>query len=83
MKRKIAYFINPISGTKSKESIIKMIEEQTVAKEIGFRILETRADGNYDFLPALIVQEGFTDIVICGGDGSVNQVTSYLLQSDV
>ncbi|MEX1202043.1 MAG: YegS/Rv2252/BmrU family lipid kinase [Ferruginibacter sp.] len=83
MKRKIAYFINPISGTKSKESIIKMIEEQSVAKEIGFRILETRADGNYDFLPALIVQEGFTDIVICGGDGSVNQVTSYLLQSDV
>jgi len=83
MKRKIAYFINPISGTESKDSIIKMIEEQTTAQDIFFRILETRADGNYDFLPALIVQEAFTDIVICGGDGSVNQITAHLLQSDV
>jgi diacylglycerol kinase (ATP) len=83
MKRKIAYFINPISGTQNKEQLIQLIERQTVEHEIRYRILETRADGNYDFLPALIIEEAFTDIVICGGDGSVNQITAYLLQTDV
>jgi YegS/Rv2252/BmrU family lipid kinase len=83
MKRKIAYFINPISGTQNKEQVLQLIERQTVAQEIHYQILETRADGNYDFLPALIVEEGFTDIVICGGDGSVNQITAHLLQSPV
>jgi YegS/Rv2252/BmrU family lipid kinase len=83
MKRKIAYFINPISGTQNKEQLLQLIERQTVAQEIHYQILETRADGNYDFLPSLIVEEGFTDIVICGGDGSVNQITAHLLQSPV
>ena len=83
MKRKIAYFINPISGTQNKEQLIQLIERQTVAQDIRYQILETRADGNYDFLPALIIEEGFTDIVICGGDGSVNQITAHLLQSAV
>lgn len=83
MKRIIAYFINPISGTQNKEQLIQLIERQTVAQEICYRILETRADGNYDFLPALIIEEGFTDIVICGGDGSVNQITAHLLQSAI
>ena len=83
MKRKIAYFINPISGTQNKEQLIQLIERQTVAQDIRYQILETRADGNYDFLPALIIEEGFTDIVICGGDGSVNQITANLLQSAI
>lgn len=83
MKRKIAYFINPISGTQNKEQLIQLIERQTVAQDIRYQILETRADGNYDFLPALIIEEGFTDIVICGGDGSVNQITAHLLQSAI
>ena len=83
MKRKIAYFINPISGTQNKEQLLQLIERQTVAHVIPYQILETRADGNYDFLPALILEEGFTDIVICGGDGSVNQITAHLLQSAI
>jgi diacylglycerol kinase (ATP) len=83
MKRKIAYFINPISGTQNKEQLIQLIERQTVAQDIRYQILETRADGNYDFLPALIIEEGFTDIVICGGDGSVNQITAHLLHSAI
>jgi len=83
MKRKIAYFINPISGTQNKEQLLQLIERQTLAQEIHYQILETRSDGNYDFLPSLIIEEGFTDIVICGGDGSVNQITAHLLQSAV
>jgi len=83
MKRKIAYFINPISGTQNKEQLLQLIERQTVALHIRYQILETRADGNYEFLPSLIIEEGFTDIVICGGDGSVNQITAHLLQSAI
>jgi YegS/Rv2252/BmrU family lipid kinase len=83
MQRKIAYFINPISGTQNKEQLIRLIEQQTAAQYIPYQLLETRQDGNYDFLPVLVTQEGFTDIVICGGDGTVNQVCANLLQTNV
>lgn len=83
MKRKIIYFINPISGTKGKEALLKRIEERTKEQGISYEILHTNPTGNYYFLKEKIDEEYITDIVICGGDGTVNQVVSYLLESDV
>src|SRR5690606_25316103 len=34
-------------------------------------------------LPERIAEEKITDVIICGGDGSVSTVTGFLLQSDV
>ncbi|MDO9374891.1 MAG: diacylglycerol kinase family lipid kinase [Ferruginibacter sp.] len=83
MNRKILYFINPISGTQAKEQLVKKIEDQTAAQQIPFEILKTNADGNYYFLKEKIDTEGVTDIVICGGDGTVSQVASTVLNEDV
>ncbi|MES2892309.1 MAG: YegS/Rv2252/BmrU family lipid kinase [Bacteroidota bacterium] len=83
MNRKILYFINPISGTQAKEQLVKKIEDQTAAQQIPFEILKTNADGNYYFLKEKIETEGVTDIVICGGDGTVSQVASTVLNEDV
>jgi YegS/Rv2252/BmrU family lipid kinase len=83
MQRKIIYLINPISGTKGKETLLKMIEQKTQALHIPFQILSTSAEGNYAFLQDKINAEQITDIVICGGDGSVNQVASALLNTAV
>ena len=75
-ERKIVYLINPISGTSQKEGIKKLIERETTAQGIPFEMVPTQADGDYDLLKDRIIREAFTDIVIVGGDGTVNQVTN-------
>ncbi len=83
MQRKIVYFVNPISGTKEKNSALKVIEERTQQQNIPYQILPTNAQGNYFFLKEKIEKEGITDIVVCGGDGTVSQVASSLIDEDV
>lgn len=77
-ERKIIYLVNPISGTSKKEGIKKLIERETTAQQIPFEIVTTNAGGDYDLLKDKIIRERFTDIVIIGGDGTVNQVTNAL-----
>jgi diacylglycerol kinase (ATP) len=81
-RRKIIYLINPISGTRGKRSLQDLITRRTSGAEIDFSILPTDAAGNYSFLIPMIEQEGVTDIVICGGDGTVSAVASALQGRD-
>ncbi len=76
--RKIIYLINPISGTSKKEGIRKLIERETSAQGIPFLIEETNASGSYEHIKDWILREQYTDIVMVGGDGTVNQVTRAL-----
>ncbi len=78
MNRKIIYLLNPISGTSKKEGVRKLVERETAANEIPFEIVSTNPAGDYDFLKEKISSEGITDVVIIGGDGTVNQVTGAL-----
>jgi diacylglycerol kinase (ATP) len=78
MVRKIIYLINPISGTKKKERVKDLIIRKTRAEEIEFKILPSRADGNYDDLRRMIKKDKITDVVICGGDGTLNAVVNAL-----
>lgn len=83
MTRKIIYLINPISGTSKKDKIRELIEKVTTAKGIEYRVFNTNAAGDYEFLREHIVKEHFTDVVILGGDGTVNQVTGALRDTGV
>jgi diacylglycerol kinase (ATP) len=83
MQRKIIYLINPISGTKGKTSLKALIEQETSKRQIPFEILPTAANGDYDFVKQKIATEQVTDVVICGGDGTVNQVVKGLASTDV
>lgn len=78
MKRKLLYIVNPISGTKNKSSLRELIEEKTIAAEFEFAIYPSVADGNYSFLAPIIKEEKFTDVIIAGGDGTINQVVKSL-----
>jgi YegS/Rv2252/BmrU family lipid kinase len=83
MQRKIIYLINPISGTRGKSSLKELITRETNKRQIPFEILPTSADGDYDFVKQKITSEQVTDVVICGGDGTVNQVVRALAATGV
>ncbi len=76
--RKLLYIVNPISGTSNKPVLKEIIKKQTTAAGVDFKIFPSVADGNYSFLDQAIVQNKFTDIVIAGGDGTVNAAINSL-----
>ncbi len=78
MKRKFIYFINPISGTGDKTLLPEIIKKITAKNEISFEILHTNATGEYNYLKEKITTEKITDIIVCGGDGTVNQIANAL-----
>jgi diacylglycerol kinase (ATP) len=83
MHRKIIYLINPVSGVKAKSSVQELIIKRTREKKIDFDIIRTNAKGEYAFLKHKIAAEKITDVVICGGDGTVNAVAAALLGTNV
>jgi YegS/Rv2252/BmrU family lipid kinase len=78
MHRKLVFLINPISGTKDKAALRALIEKKTGKENISYTILATEASGDYSSLIQRIAAEKITDVIICGGDGSINQVASAL-----
>lgn len=78
MQRKIIYYINPISGTGGKKRLLEIIQQKTVQQQIPFEIAYTNAAGDYDYLKEKITKEKVTDIIVCGGDGTVNQIANAL-----
>jgi diacylglycerol kinase (ATP) len=76
--RRLAYIINPISGTGGKNSLQHKIEKLTADAGFTFDIFLSTADGNYTEVQQFIRQNGVTDVVIAGGDGTINAVLSAL-----
>ncbi|MEP7163225.1 MAG: YegS/Rv2252/BmrU family lipid kinase [Ferruginibacter sp.] len=83
MNRNFIYFINPISGTKNKDELLQLIDQKTRKQNIPYQVLHTNASGDYFFLLEKINTEKITDIIICGGDGSINQVAAALIHVDI
>lgn len=83
MSRKIIYLINPISGTKEKTTLKELIRKRTKEAGIHFEIMDTDKTGRYESLKNKINKELITDIVVCGGDGTVSAVSAALLNIDV
>lgn len=78
MNRKLFYIINPIAGNGSRGSLRKQIEERTRKAGYDFECRDSAIDGNYDLIAHAIQSKGFTDIIIAGGDGTINQVVGAL-----
>jgi YegS/Rv2252/BmrU family lipid kinase len=83
MQKRIIYIINPISGTRTKKDLQGFIQKRTREQGISFHIFPSVASGDYSFLRPIILEERITDIVIAGGDGTVSQVVSSLMNERV
>ena len=83
MNRKILYFINPVSGPRRRSSLQQIITKKTQEQNISFEIITADKNGYYPYLKEKIKNEKITDVVICGGDGTINQVATTLLGIDI
>lgn len=83
MERHLLYLINPVSGTKNKAGLQQLIQTKTTAARLRFSIHSSVAGGAYNHLHSFIEKEKVTDIIIAGGDGTVNQAIANLKSFDV
>lgn len=83
MGRKMFFLLNPISGSGDKSPIRKLIKRILGDLHIEYTILSTTADGNYESLRSRVLKDSITDVVIAGGDGSVNKVVNSLRDTGV
>ena len=83
MQRKIIYIINPVAGTKDKGQLRQLIEDSTARAGIPYQVYPSVAGGDYSFLFPVIKEEKISDVVIAGGDGTINQVINSLLPCPV
>jgi diacylglycerol kinase (ATP) len=78
MKRNLLYLVNPISGTGNKTSVEQVIRKKTSDAGLKFEIYPSVESGDYSFLIPIIKERKFTDVVIAGGDGTINQAVNSL-----
>ena len=83
MERRFIYIVNPISGAKEKNSLRELIHARTWAAGIGFEVYHSVPNGDYSFLYPSIEENGVTDVIIAGGDGTINQVINSLRKFDI
>lgn len=82
-RKKILFIINPISGTRSKDSIPSWIETTLDKEQFEPEVVFTRYGGHASELTRQAVAEKFDAVVSVGGDGTCNEIASSLVHTDV
>ena len=82
MKSKIAFIINPFSGTGKKEDIPSLIKRELDIEVFEPEIVFTEHRGHGTELAKEFVDKKFDIVVAVGGDGTVNEVGRSLIHSD-
>lgn len=79
-RKSLVFIINPISGIHQKEGIAEAIQRSFHQKDYQLCITE-RCGHAYD-IACEKVRQGYKRIVAVGGDGTVNEVASALVETD-
>lgn len=81
-KEKIAFIINPKSGTSKKHNLPNLIKEIVNDLEFEVDLYFTQYAGHASVLVTDLVKKGFSKIIAVGGDGTVNEVAKALVHTD-
>jgi YegS/Rv2252/BmrU family lipid kinase len=82
-RSKIAFIINPNSGTNKKEDLPDLINKTLHKERFDPTIIFTEYAGHGRKLTRQFIEEGYKYIVACGGDGTMNEVASELVHTNV
>jgi len=82
-KIKVKFIINPKSGVYDKSHIVGIIEEYIDSNKYDFEVLWTKYSGHGYRLAKEAITDNTKIVCAVGGDGSVHNVASGLVGSDV
>ena len=80
-KKRIVFIVNPISGTQSKNNILKWIEERLDHSRYEHEVVKTRYAGHATEISAQAVTDGIDIVVAIGGDGTINETARSLIHT--
>lgn len=78
MKRNFFVVANPVSGTKKVETILRELVDYFASKNYPFDVYLTSKSNNGWKIVADNFTEKYTDLVILGGDGTINEAVNGL-----
>jgi len=81
MSDKIIFIVNPISG-KVKKKNIKQLIENSFSDKNDYKIVYTKFPGEATQLVKKLYNKGYKKFVAVGGDGTVNEVASGIVDTD-
>ena len=79
--KNIAFIVNPISGTKSKSRLAKLIRESLDLQQFAPTVVVTEYAGHATQLAQQFALQDYYAVVAVGGDGTINEVASGLIGS--
>lgn len=77
--RNIAFIVNPISGTKAKSRVAKLIRELLDTQQFAPTVVVTEYAGHATQLAQQFAMQDYYAVVAVGGDGTVNEVACGLI----
>ncbi len=80
--KKILFIINPISGKKRKDFLVEKIRQKFDSEAFNVEVEYTEHAGHGAELAAAAVLRGTDVVAAVGGDGTINEVASQLLNTD-
>ena len=80
--KNIAFIVNPISGTKAKNRVAKLIRELLDLQQFAPTVVVTEYAGHATQLARQFAMEDYYAVVAVGGDGTVNEVASGLIDTN-
>jgi diacylglycerol kinase (ATP) len=82
MIQKIAFVINPNAGVKKKINTIDFIKSN-FPKHIPYDFIVWKNKDDFESVKQQILTGNYSIVVACGGDGTVNQVSSVVAQTNM
>jgi YegS/Rv2252/BmrU family lipid kinase len=70
--RRFIFLINPVAGTRAKDGLERFIARRCAEDGVAYQIIQSTKSTTSDMLEFQIFDFKATDIVACGGDGTVN-----------
>ena len=82
-KQKIRFIINPISGKKHKSQLPEQIKAHLDLSQFDYEIAVSEYAGHAKLLAQEAVDAHYDILVVAGGDGSINEVGTRLIGTDI